>query len=474
MTATHVERSATERRRWAARCTAIVAALGMAALFLGPVPGRASSHREAPLISTDPQADNTDVWAFVSPDAPDKVTLIASWYPFEEPGGGPNFYPWATRTYHDIKIDNDGDAKADVVYRWIFKNHRRNRDTFLYNTGQVTSLRDKDLNFYQTYRLERIKMGRRTHTKTLVKNAVAVPSYVGQASMPNYANLFNAGTRSFAKDRARTWTGQSDDPFFLDLRVFDLLYGADFSEVGDDTLAGFNVNTVALQVPRKAVARNHRATKHPIIGMWSTTSRKSTRVLRDTGGKRERGRYVQISRLGAPLVNEVVIPVGEKDHFNASKPAKDGQFLEFVNKPELPKLINAIYGLDVPDSNPDKPGVQRDDLIQVFLTGVPGLNHPKGVAPSEQLRLNMSIPPCEQGNCADYSRLGVIGGDVAGYPNGRRLRDDVIDISLQVVEGELIGSPNDLSDGVNGNDVAFRSSFPYVALPHSGSNPDPH
>lgn len=427
---------------------------------LGPLMGSASSHREAPLIAADPQADNTDVYAFVSPDAPNTVTLIGSWIPFEEPAGGPNFYPWATNTAYDFRIDNDGDARADIIYRWTFRNHRRNPDTFLYNTGQVTSLDDPDLNLYQTYDLWEINVGGKT--RLLVDDGPVVPSYVGAASMPNYEALFTDGVVSFGPGR-KSWVGQSDDPFFLDLRVFDLLYGADLSEVGDDTLKGFNVNTLALQVPKARLAAGRDPNANPIIGVWSTTSRRSTRVLMEDGTAQHRGPFVQVSRLGMPLVNEVVIPVGMKDLFNASRPRDDAQFLSYVTDPEVPKLIEAIYGIPAP-------ATPRDDLVSVFLTGIEGLNEPDDVQPSEMLRLNMSIPPCSSG----CSRLGVIGGDTAGFPNGRRLSDDVIDIALQVVEGELVGNPNDLSDGVDTNDVPFRSTFPYVALPHSGSDTSPH
>ncbi len=256
--------------------------------------------------------------------------------------------------------------------------------------------------------------------------------------------------------------------------MFDLLYGANFGEAGDDTLAGFNVNVLGLQVRKSDLAKSGNAGANPIVGIWTTASRQTVRVENPDGTIDSSGDFIQVSRLGSPLVNEVVVPVGSKDLFNHTPPNQDGQFLPKVNDPELPHLINAIYGIPVPDSNPGMAGIQRDDLIAVFLTGVAGLNQPPGVTPSEQLRLNMSIAPCQAGSCADYSPLGVIGGDVAGYPNGRRLADDTIDISLQVVEGELIGSPNDLADGVNTNDVPFMAHFPYLALPHSGSDPMPH
>ncbi|HYI44312.1 MAG TPA: DUF4331 domain-containing protein, partial [Actinomycetota bacterium] len=402
--------------------TAVVAA-SLALPALAPLMGNASSHREAPLVAADPQVDNTDVYAFVSPDAPDTVTLISNWIPFEEPAGGPNFYPFGTNVRYDIHIDNNHDAKADVTYRWVFKNHYRSRNTFLYNTGQVTSLGDENLNFYQTYDLQRVARGGRT--TTLVNDAVAVPSRTGDPSMPDYAALRNEGIRSFSG--GKVWAGQADDPFFLDLRVFDLLYGGDLSEVGDDTLAGFNVNSLALQIPKDEIAQGKDADTYPIVGVWSTASRAGTRVLTKGGKQMHKGKYVQVSRLGNPLVNEVVIPVGQKDKWNASAPAADGQFLPYVTDPEVPKLVEAIYGIDAP-------ATPRNDLVAVFLTGVEGLNQPEGGTPSEQLRLNMSIEPCQKDSCEAWSRLGVIAGDVAGFPNGRRLADDVIDIALQVME----------------------------------------
>ncbi|MEO8329389.1 MAG: DUF4331 domain-containing protein, partial [Candidatus Nanopelagicales bacterium] len=213
----------------------------------------------------------------------------------------------------------------------------------------------------------------------------------------------------------------------------------------DDTLAGYNVNTTVLQIP----SANLTTGNDPVVGVWTTTQERT-----------DSGAWEQVSRLGNPLVNEVVIPLKDKDRFNASRPVDDPQFLNYVTKPELPKLIEAVYGIPAPAE-------PRNDLVSVFLTGVDGLNKPANLtAPGEMLRLNTSIPPAG----SSENRLGVIGGDNAGYPNGRRLGDDVIDISLQVVEGELVGSPNDLGDAVNRNELDFGSSFPYVALPHSGSD----
>jgi Domain of unknown function (DUF4331) len=458
-----------------------IATIGSVALVAGlfaslaPTASFASSHREAPLTAADPQIDGTDLYTFVSPDRPNTVTFISSWDPFEEPAGGPNFFPWAEGVHYDINIDNNGDAKPDVTYRWVFTNHG-DPNTFLYNNGPVTQLDppDPNLTFYQTYDLQKV-VG--NNVTTLVHDAMAVPDDVGTGSMPDYrGNLFDAGSYPFGSAPSFTWAGQSDDPFFLDLRVFDLLYGGDLSETGDDTLTGFNVNTLALQVRMKNVALKHKPDVNPIIGVWTTASRKSMRVENGDGTQTFSGPNVQVSRLGNPLVNEVVIPRGKKDLFNASQPKNDGQFLGYVHDdPELPEVVHAVYpSIPVPDSDNGTAGVQRDDLVQVFLTGINGLNQPPNVTPSEELRLNMSIPPCEPGSCNDYSDLGVIGGDNAGFPNGRRLSDDILDASLQVVEGELIGNPNDLGDGVNANDVPFNEEFPYVAYPHPGSAADPH
>jgi Domain of unknown function (DUF4331) len=425
--------------------TAGVALIGVAFAGMAPHQATASSHREAPLISGQPQYDNTDLYAFVSPDRPDTTTLVANWIPFEDPAGGPNFYKFATDARYDINIDPDGEGGADITYRWLFKDHYRNPNTFLYNTGPVTSLNDRDLNFYQTYDLQLVRRqgGVLKSTTTLLHDVPVAPSNVGKASMPNYATLRNQAIRSLPAG-GKVFAGQADDAFFLDLRVFDLLYGGNLSEVGDDTLRGYNVNTVAIQVPTKLLRKSD---KQPVIGVWTTTSRKT--AMND---------YKQVSRLGMPLVNEVVIPVKDKDKFNASSPWKDAQFLKYVTNPELPKLIQAVYGIPAPAE-------PRNDLVQVFLTGVPGLNQPAGVRPAEMMRLNTSIPPS-----ASPKRLGVLDGDTAGYPNGRRLTDDVVDISLQVVEGELVGKKNDLGDAVDANDKPFESAFPYVAQPTSGSD----
>ncbi|WP_020523069.1 DUF4331 domain-containing protein, partial [Catelliglobosispora koreensis] len=254
---------------------------------------------------------------------------------------------------------------------------------------------------------------------------------------------------------------------------FDLLYGGNLSEVGQDTLAGYNVNTVALQVRSHELALGGSVKRNPVVGIWTTTSRSGEEVT----SAESSGSMRQVSRLGMPLVNEVVIPVGKKNEFNASKPQDDAKFLHHVTSPEVPKLVEAIYGIPAP-------ATPRADLVEVFLTGVckacgpvqADLNsqllnkdvNANKFKPSEQLRLNLSVPPS-----ANPMRMGVLAGDLAGFPNGRRLADDVIDVTLQAAEGILLPNPppavSTLGDAVDVNDLPFRTAFPYVALPYQNA-----
>jgi len=456
-------------RASAVALTGSALAFGGSLALLGPSVSSASSHREAPLIAADPQADNTDTYAFVSPDKSDSVTLIANWIPFEEPAGGPNFYPFSPDAHYNIKVDTNGDAKADITYQWQFKTiDLRGTKTFLYNNGPVRSLTDPHLLFRQTYTLTKIAGGKST---VLVSGANVAPSNVGKASMPDYSKLRQQSIVG-VKNGGKSFAGQADDPFFLDLRVFDLLYGANLSEAGNDTLNGYNVNSVALQIPKSALGLR----KDGIIGVWSTTDRPSLRVTKGDGTQKYSGPYVQVSRLGMPLVNEVVVPTGLKNAFNALPPEKDRTIAPVVARvtdPEVPKLIQKIYGIPAPPT-------PRKDLVAIFLTGLKGLNQPTGVTPAEMLRLNTKIAPSAAPN-----RLGVLAGDNSGFPNGRRLADDVVDIELQALEGAVsvdkYGAPTGVKivkplaggDGVNANDVAFGAAFPYLALPHSGSDTRP-
>ncbi len=417
------------------------------------MPGLASSHREAPLISGDPLADNTDVYAFVSPDASDTVTLIASFVPFEDPQGGPNFYRFGDNVVYEIKIDNNGDGAEDISYQFRFTSQTTNPNTFLYNTGPIKSLDDPNRNLYQTYTVSRVEGGRTVSTAGPMRT---IYDNVGPASTPNYGGN-GSGIYEFRQADgtvAKVFAGQTDDAFFLDLRVFDLLYGANLSEVGNDSLAGYNVHSIALQLPKSSLKGTGS-----IIGVYSTASRPAT-TTRQAGSETTSGALIQVSRLGMPLVNEVVIPVGQKDKWNGSKPTDDSQFLNFVTEPEVPKLLQLIYNIPAPST-------PRTDLIEVFLTGLPGLNQPSNVKASEMIRLNMDIAPTPS-----PSRLGALAKDIQGFPNGRRLTDDVLDITLQAAAGILKGANvSSLGDGVDRNDVRFRSNFPYIALPHSGGNP---
>ena len=488
-------RNAAKWKKGAAAATGLALVAAAFASEAGPFAAQASSHREAPLIAGDPRADNTDLYAFVSPDKPDTVTMIANWIPFEEPNGGPNFYTWADDTRYNIKIDNDGDAKADLTYTWIFDTvYRDAAQQFLYNTGPVTSLTDPDLNVYQTYDLTvttdtgattvLLGDGNGVHSPG---DPIAAPSLVGKGSVPDYTPLRDQAVYP-VPGGGSTYAGQADDPFFLDLRVFDLLYGANATEVGTDTLASYNVNSLAIQLPKSALAIFGDATRNPVIGIWSTTDRRSAAVVGDT--EPLDGSFVQVSRLGNPLVNEVVIPLSLKDAFNSISPEVDATIpavVDKVNDPILPKLIQSIYGVPAPTT-------PRNDLVEIFLQGISKANaglsgDPNvvlnvdlnsqslntdaanargpgvGFQPSEMLRLNMAVPPA-----AKPSRLGVLAGDVAGFPNGRRLADDVVDIAVQAVEGAaqagaLVAALAPI-DSVDRNDKPFGATFPYLALPH--------
>jgi hypothetical protein len=463
---------------WRRRAGFVLAAGVVAASIygFGPSGATASSHREAPLIAADPAVDNTDVYAFRSPDKQDTVTLIGNWIPFEEPNGGPNFYPFATDARYNMHVDNDGNGEADVTMRFTFKNiDKRGRNTFLYNNGPITSINDENLLFRQTVTMETSVDGENWIPK--IKDAPVAPSLVGRASVPDYRPL-----RDQAITSANGWklyAGQADDPFFLDLQVFDLLYGGDLSEVGTDTVKGYNVNTIAVQVPMTELALKGDPKRNPVIGVWMTTERRSDRELRRDGSVKQDGDWVQVSRLGNPLVNEVINPAGTKDQFNATPPRRDQDipgFFDRIANPEVPQLVKAIYGLPAP-------AAPRDDLSEIFLTGITtklggpiraDLNSQLNNADvradtfvkSEMLRLNMSIPVA-----ATPNRLGVLLGDLQGFPNGRRLADDVLDIELQALEGaartgKLVDALK-AGDKVDQNNVAFSNTFPFVGLPNN-------
>jgi hypothetical protein len=445
-----------------------VVATAAAVVWIAPIRTQASSHREAPLISQDPLADNTDVYAFVSPNNPDRVTLIANFIPLEAPYGGPNFFKFDDNVLYEIMVDNNGDAVEDVTFQFRFRTEVRNPDTFLYNTGPITSLDSPNWNVRQFYSVNRIEGARRPGRKTLLLDNVPTPPVnVGFRSTPNYDALANAAIRPLPTG-GQVFAGQRDDPFFVDLNVFDLLAVPPVDTNNSDSLAGFNVHTIAIEVPITSLTGNgSRPTMvtdpNAVLGVWSTASRPSV-TARGKGEERHNSNFVQVSRLGHPLVNEVVIPRGTKDVFNSLEPTEDAAALPFVTDPEVPKLLLALFNIQTPPA-------PRNDLVTIFLTGIPGLNQPPNVRPAEMLRLNVAVPVSSSPN-----PIGVIAGDAAGFPNGRRLADDTVDIALRVVAGASPLTPDfnsgirtQLGDGVAANDKPFLAVFPFVAAPHAGN-----
>ncbi|HEX7223023.1 MAG TPA: DUF4331 domain-containing protein [Candidatus Limnocylindrales bacterium] len=406
----------------AVACAALAAAL----VGSGPDAGTASSHREAPLIAEDPSADNTDLYAFRSPDKPNTVTIIANWIPGEDPAAGPNYYTFSPSAKYKVNIDRTGDARPDIVYEFRFG--RTAGPAFLGNTVQSWSM---------------------WRNKKLVARGKTPPNNVGPRSTPDYPSLVSKSI--VRKDGLAIFAGQRDDAFFGDIgAIFDLLAfrkGTGANGGGRDFFAGYAVHAIALQIPISELdARNST------IGVWASTERQNVTV----DGKLKRG-WTQVSRLGNPLVNEVVVPTAAKDAWNRSKPVDDKQYAGPVLTPILAKLMNDLYKLNAPETN-------RDDLVAVFGTGVKGLNY-TGDTVADMLRLNYSVPVTPAGK---VSRMGVIGGDNGGFPNGRRLNDDVIDIAEQVMAGFLKGNKVPLGDGVNGGDVPALDSFPYEADPPQG------
>jgi hypothetical protein len=449
--------------------TAWILSLGLL-VAAAMAPGHASSHREAPLIALDPTADNTDVYAFVDPNDPDMVTLIANYIPFQSPDGGPNFYLFDPNVVYEIHVDNNGDAVEDVTFQWRFTTERRNPQTFLYNTGPVTTIDDPDLNVRQFYSLTRVDGPRRTGSARLLSGRLPVPPpNIGPRSTPNYGALAG-GVQQVPPTGMRVFAGQRDEGFYVDLGIFDLL-GVGSGTIEDST-AGFNVSTLAIQVPMGLLTRSGSrpsgsSDPNAVIGVWATASRPAM-ATRSAGQISYSGDLVQVSRLGNPLVNEAVIDLARKDAFNSLEPTGDSVALDRVLDPEVPKLLSLLFGVQAPPA-------PRQDLVTIFLTGIPGLNQPPSVRPSEMLRLNMGIPAVAPGS-SGYDRLGVLKGDIGGFPNGRRVGDDVLDIVLQAAAGATPLTPafnrspnNALGDGVDGNDQPYLKVFPYLAVPRGGN-----
>lgn len=438
----------------------------------------ASSHRDAPLIAQDPVADNTDVYAFIAPDAPDHVTIISNYIPLQEPAGGPNFYNFGEDVLYEINVDNDGNADADLRYQFRFTTTIVDGDTPLYNEAPISFSGGEyqNLNVRQTYTVTEVNDG---VEQILAENVPVPPANIGPRSTPNYGALAANAIMNVdlgADGTMKIFAGPRDEAFPVDLgSIFDLGALRSLNTVhllpmdtgnGVNATTGFNVHSIAIQIPKARLVEGD-----DIIGVHSTTSRRANTVRSaDNPTPTTSGDWVQISRLGQPLVNEVVVPLSAKNTFNgAPLSAGDAAFLPIVQDPRIGQLLPVLYPGAFDGCYPEAP---RDDLVTIFLTGIPGVNQPAGVVPSEQLRLNTSVTPTPY---ASQNRLGLLSGQADGYPNGRRLGDDVVDISLQAVAGATpVGdcagqSPNNqLGDGVEGNDRPFLSTFPYMPTPHQG------
>lgn len=447
-------------------------------------PAAASSHREAPGISKYPQWDNTDVYAFRDPIVTDRVTILANWIPLEDPSGFPNFFHFDENAWYQIHIDNDGDGVEDITYRFIFTENVRNPNSFLNFTGPVRALNDANVNVYYTYTVDKIigPAGNNIPAANITRIGSAlieIPNNAGPATFPNgYSTGSGLIKGVYTLDgNVLAFAGPRSDMFFVDLGwLGDLLnfrpgvlpgnHGG-----GVNGVAGFNTHTIGMQIPLAQVTKNGLfptsvSDPNSIIGVWSDTWVPMNRAYQTTGAKPTvTGPYVQVSRLGIPLVNEVIIPYGMKDKFNASQPKDDSQYAPFVLDPELPKILKALFNIN-------SPAAPRNDLVNV-VQGFPGLTRRPNEAIADELRLNLAVPPTPIAPVDQTNRMGVLGGDNAGFPNGRRPWDDVVDIEIQVLAGVLVPAfnvapNNQLGDGVDGPEKPFLAAFPYLRSPSSG------
>ena len=493
-------------------------ALVLAAIAVAAPPVHASSHREAPFIATQPQLDATDFYMFRSyePGRAGYVTLVANYLPLQDPYGGPNYFKLDPNAVYEIHIDNDGDAQENLTFSFRFQNTLA--DNQIPVGGKMVSIplvqngskdvnapNDPALNTHETYTLDIIRGNRRTGTRQSVVNTTTggkttfdkPVDYIGDKTISSYIAYANKHVWDISipgcTGVGRVFVGQRKDPFVVNLgETFDLVnikYPAvELNPAAEtathDSLADANVTAMILEVPIPCLTEG----KGDVIGGWTTASVPMSRALSATPGSgldptQQTGGLVQVSRLGMPLVNEVVIGLKDKNKFNASEPKDDAQFADYVTNPTLPTLVEALFGsagVKAPTNFP------RTDLVAAFLTGVTGLNQPANVKGSEMLRLNTSIAPTAG---ATQSRLGVLGGDNAGFPNGRRPGDDVVDIELRVAMGVLCTVPNvntavgckasdapagslKYTDGAFISSAFFANEFPYLRAPLKGSPND--
>jgi hypothetical protein len=447
-----------------------------------------SSHREAPAISKDPVADNTDTYAFVSPDDPGTVTIISNYLPLEAPFGGPNFFEFGDDVRYEIHIDNNADGKPEITYEFLFETEVRNPNTFLYNTGPIDSIASTSWNRRQFYSVTRVANG---HRKVLASHLPCPPCNIGPASTPNYDKLAAQAVHKIAGG-ITVFAGQRLDGFYVDLgaifdlgdlRPFEKLHIAGMANAAAvNDLNEFGVHSIALKLPKHELTKDGSTPSDPkaqksVIGVWSAASRRRA-VIRHagTGTSHETGPWVQVSRLGNPLFNEVIVPMGEKDRWNSLSAADDGQFLKYVEHPELAGLLPVLYPGVFPKLAAMK--APRADLVAILLTGipsgiVPGFQNYTGSHHADQLRLNMAIPPTKK-----PKPLGLIGGDAAGFPNGRRVMDDVVTVELRAIAGATIPLVNKsyspdaaaalVTDGLGPNSTRYLPHFPYLGTPQGG------
>jgi len=452
-----------------------------------------SSHREAPEISRDPVADSTDVYAFVSPDQPNTVILIANYIPLQEPSGGPNFYAFGDEVLYEIHVDNDGDGEPDISYQFRFETRLTTPTSFLYNTGPIGSLSDPNWNSKQFYKVTRVD---RWGSKVLGRDLACPPCNVGVLSTPNYEiNLGRPAVHSLHHG-VKVFAGQRAEEFYVDLgSIFDLgnlrpleeanVFGKAAglkSKPGVNATDRLNVHCIAIQVPISQLTVAGR----PTIGVWTTASRQRVRVSSEVGGDSVwSGPFTQVSRLGNPLINEVVIPLGKKDFWNKQRPDHDKQFASYYAHPELAGLLPVLYPGAFPHlAALDGAKTARADLEAILLTGIPsgliaGFTNFTGAVQADMLRLNTSIPPTPTSS-PKYSILGLIGGDPAGFPNGRRVTDDVVTIELRAIAGKVFplidptyvvdAVVDSVTDGLTNANVTNPpvAAFPYLGVPYDG------